>query len=146
MPINLTDDLFDRLTPPETIDWTLVGVHYPKDNPDAIVLGIKWAGPGSDYAKEQKKLALKPLADETADLERDLRAFAKTAIGSWRNVLDDGKPAPFDAKVAGELLVRTMRARGAQGLVEARLMINHACRPSSFWRPDPPAADDLGKE
>lgn len=145
MPINLTDDLFERLEPPETVDWTLVGVHYPKDNPEPIVLELKWAGHGSAYAKEQKKIALKPLSDETDDLERDLRIFAKTAIGGWRNVIDENKPAPFDARIAGEMLVRAMRARGPQGLVEARMMIQHVQRPSSFWKPDPVDAADLGK-
>lgn len=146
MPIQLTDDLFEHLAPPETVDWTLVGVRYPKSNPESIVLELKWSGPGSAYAKEQKKLAMKPIADETDDMERDLRTFAKTSIKGWRNVVDDGKPAALDLKVAAELLVRTMRARGAQGLVEARLMINYACSPAAFRRPDPVDAGDLGKE
>jgi hypothetical protein len=143
MPLKLTDDLFANLEPPETIDWTLVGLHYPLGNPEPIVLELKWAGHGSDFAKEQKKLALKPLQDETDDLARDLRIFARTAIGGWRNVGDN---EPFSAKDAGELLVRTMRARKAQGLVEARMMIAHVQRPSTFWRPDPVDAGDLGKE
>ena len=146
MPIQLTDDLFEHLTPPETVDWTLVGVRYPKTNPESIVLELRWSGPGSAYAKEQKRLAMKPIADEADDMERDLRTFAKTSIGGWRNVIDEGQPAKFDAKFAAELLVRTMRARGPQGLVEARLMINSACSPSAFRRPDPVDTADLGKE
>jgi hypothetical protein len=146
MPIQLSDDLFEHLAPPETVDWTLVGVHYPRTNPEPIILELKWAGAGSDYAKEQKKLALKPLDDEADDLERDLRSFAKHAIGGWRNVIDGDAPAKFDAKIAGELLVRTMRARKKQGLVEARIMLQYAMSPSAFRRPDPVDAADLGKE
>jgi hypothetical protein len=146
MPIQLTDDLFEHLTPPDTVDWTLTGVRYPKDNPEPIVLELKWAGQESPFFKEMRKLALKPLPDAMDNAERALRQFAKLAIGGWRNVLDGGTPAPFDAKICGEFLARTLRKRGPQGIVEAEAMMGYAASPGVFRRAAPPTADDLGKE
>ena len=90
MPLKLTDDLFDHLAPPETVEWSLEGVSIPRSNPKPVVLLLKFAGRGSPYLIALAKC--KPLDDRQAATERALGLFAKHAVAGWKNVIDDDRP------------------------------------------------------
>lgn len=145
MPLQLSDDLFEHLIPPETVDWTLKRVHIPSDNPAEVVLQLKFAGTGSPFVAAMRNFSGKPIADRGEAMERALRQFVKHAVAGWRNVLDEGAPAAFLASVCLDLLVRILRKRGLQGIDQMNEMIGYAGSSDSFYA-EPVEAGELGKE
>jgi hypothetical protein len=146
MSLQLTDDLFAHLEPPETVEWTLRGMHYPAGNPEPIVLLLKWSGTDSPFLKEASKPLEKPIPDRLDATERLLRLFAKLGVVGWRNVGSE----PYNAKDCAALLVRYLRARGhsAPGIAIdwAESMMLYARSHEAFRKPAPVDPVDLGKE
>lgn len=144
-----TDDLFSHLEPPETVDYVLIGMRYPANNPEPIVLQLKWSGSDSPFLKEASKPLQKSTTDRMDNTERLLRLFAKLGVAGWRNV-GIGESEPYNAKDCAELLVRYLRARGANapgiGIDWAEDMMRYARTHEVFRRPAPVDPDDLGKE
>jgi hypothetical protein len=142
-----SDDLFVHLEPPETVEWTLLGMRYPANNPEEVVLLLKWSGSDSPFLKEASKPLQKPLTDRSDEIERLLRLFAKLGVAGWRNV-GIGESEPFSAKDCAELLARYFRARGHNapgiGIDWAEGMMRYARTHEVFRKPAPVEAADLG--
>jgi hypothetical protein len=121
------DDLFDHLTPRGTIEYALPNVHIPKDNPEPVVLLLKFGGRGSPFFNAMLKAP--PVADKQAAYERLAQMAVKHLIGGWKNVQKDGKPVPYTPELGEEVLTKLVKAKRGDKVED---MTAHAMGGDSF--------------
>lgn len=133
------DDLFDHLTPRDTIEIILDGAHIPRTNKLPVVLVVKYCGRGTPYWNAITKF--KPLADVDAATERAATAFAKLGVVDWKNVVGkDGKPIPYTWGGCAEILHKLVKADRIDKVDNA---IARAMMPDNYIA-QAPEATDLG--
>ena len=103
---------FAPLRADKTAEYPIAQLHFPRSNPEPLVLVLKHAG---DSNKPYKNAIVKApaLTGEAAEIQGEV-LFAKHVIVGWKNFIDkDGKPVPYTADGGAELmsLLRTKAER-----------------------------------
>lgn len=133
------DDLFDHLTPKQTIEYPMVNVHIPRTNPEPLVLLMKFGGRGSPFFNALMKAP--PITDKQAAYERLAKLMTKHLISGWKNVEKDGKPVAFAPELCEEILSKLVKAQRGDKIEDAAA---HAMGADAFAELTVDAAD-LGK-
>lgn len=130
---------FSGLRANEISEYPLEWLHEPPDNPDCVVLLLKYMGESNKpFMNARAKM---PRKTGEALEEHLASIFGRTVIVGWRNVLDRTTKAPvaFTASF-GESLVAAMRAQenGKEALGE---IIAYARTRENFRAPVVDAGD-----